>query len=147
MNKDDVLNNWTNWVRNVKAQDVLQRLAGMWRQIESAGPLRTCTRKIRLSWELVRDSLSGRYTELSKGDLALMVAALGYLVLTVDIVPDFIPVVGLLDDCAVLGWVFTRFRDELARYEAFREAEGETVEAEVVFPDGTGEFDNLSHGE
>lgn len=146
MNKDDVLNNWMNWVRNVKAQDVVRRLAGMWRQIESSGPLCAFARKIRLSWELVRDALSGRYTELSKGDLALMVAALGYLVLTVDIVPDFIPVVGLLDDCAVLGWLFTRFRDELKRYEAFRTARGEAIEAEVV-SDGTGEFDNLSHGE
>ena len=146
MNKDEVLNGWMNWVRNVKPREVLQGLADMWRQIETSGPLKKLVRKIRLSWNMVQDSLSGRYRGLSKGDLALIVAALAYLVLAVDIVPDFIPVVGLLDDCAVLSWVFTRFAEELKRYEAFVEVHGEVVEAEIV-ADGTGEFDNLSHGE
>ena len=146
MNKDEVLDGWMNWVRNVKPREVLQGLADMWRQIETSGPLRKLVRKIRLSWNMVQDSLSGRYRGLSKGDLALIVAALAYLVLAVDIVPDFIPVVGLLDDCAVLSWVFTRFAEELKRYEAFVEVHGEVVEAKIV-PDGTGEFDNLSHGE
>ena len=146
MNKDDVLNGWMNWVRNAKPRDVLQGLAGMWRQIESAGPLKQLVRKIRLSWDMVRDALSGRYKGLSKGDLTLIAGALAYLVLAVDIVPDFIPVVGLLDDCAVLSWVFKRFAEELKRYEAFVAVHGEAVEAEIV-SDGTGEFDNLSHGE
>ena len=148
MNKDDILNNWMDWVKGVKPQDVLGRLSKMWRQIESTVPLRRFTRKIRLAWGLVKDTLSGEYKGLSKADLLLIVAALAYLLLVVDIVPDFIPVLGWMDDCVVLGWVFKRVSAELVRYEAFLHQRGETVEAEVVeeaAPDG--EFENLSHGE
>lgn len=148
MNKDDILNNWMTWVKGVKPQDVLQRLSKMWRQIESTVPLRRFTRKIRLAWGLVKDTLSGRYRGLSKADLLLIVAALAYLLLVVDIVPDFIPVLGWMDDCVVLGWVFKRVSAELVRYEAFLHRNGETVEAEIVEEaDPAGEFENLSHGE
>lgn len=148
MNKDDVLNSWMNWVKGANPQMVLNSLAKMWRRIESAGPLRRFTWKIRLAWGLVRDTVSGEYRELSKADMLLIVAALAYLVLVVDIVPDFIPVMGLLDDCVVLSWLFGRFAKELERYEAFLRDKSRPIEAEFVEEaDVAGEFDNLSHGE
>lgn len=153
MNKDDVLNGWMNWVKGVKPEAVLKRLSEMWRQIESTAPLKRFVRKIRLAWWMVRDTLSGDYKGLSKADLLLIVAALAYLVLVVDIVPDFIPVLGWMDDCVVLGWVFRRVSAELARYEAYRRKTAGSIEAECVEADAEdadafdGEFDNLSHGE
>jgi uncharacterized membrane protein YkvA (DUF1232 family) len=41
-------------------------------------------------------------------DKALLVALLGYLALPFDLVPDFIPVAGQLDDLLVVGWVLRR---------------------------------------
>ena len=49
---------------------------------------------LRLAWRLARDPL------LSKARRATVVAAAGYLVSPVDLVPGFIPVVGQLDDIA-----------------------------------------------
>lgn len=153
MNKDDVLNNWMKWVKGAKPRVVLARLSKMWHRIDSAGPLKRIAWKIRLAWGLVRDTLSGEYKGLPKRDLLLIVAALAYLALVVDIVPDFIPVLGWMDDCVVLTWVFTRLSSELKRYEAFRRKKGDTVEAECTDAaeeaedSFDGEFDNLSHGE
>lgn len=67
--------------------------------------------------------------------------------------PDFIPVLGWMDDCVVLGWVFRRVSAELARYEAYCRKTAGSIEAECVEADAEdadafdGEFDNLSHGE
>jgi uncharacterized membrane protein YkvA (DUF1232 family) len=49
---------------------------------------------LRLAWRLARDPL------ISKARRATVVAAAGYLVSPVDLVPGFIPVVGQLDDIA-----------------------------------------------
>lgn len=146
MNKDDILNSWRDWVKGARPQEVLTRLSKMWRQIEGAGPLKRFAWKIRLAWGLVRDTLSGEYEGLPKTDLLLIVGALAYLVLVVDIVPDFIPVLGWMDDCVVLAWVFARISDELDRYEAFLRKKGGVVEAECS-ENPVGTFGNLPRGE
>jgi uncharacterized membrane protein YkvA (DUF1232 family) len=44
---------------------------------------------------------------LSAKDKAKIVAALAYLILPVDLIPDAIPVVGVIDDAAIL-WAVLR---------------------------------------
>jgi uncharacterized membrane protein YkvA (DUF1232 family) len=47
-------------------------------------------------------------SRVSRRHKALLVALLGYLALPFDLVPDFIPVAGQLDDVLVVGWVLRR---------------------------------------
>ena len=60
-----------------------------------AETLRRLPAYLRLSWRLARDPL------ISKARRATVVAAAGYLVSPVDLVPGFIPVLGQLDDILV----------------------------------------------
>lgn len=70
---------------------------------------------------MVRATLSGDYVGVSKGRLALMVAATGYLIAPIDVLPElFLPVLGLADDALVLSWLATRLVEET---EAFLEWE------------------------
>ena len=71
--------------------------------------------------DMLRLKMAGDYRELSAGSLVLITAGLVYLAVPVDSVPDAIPVVGLLDDVMVLGWVGTALRDEIARFRVWRE--------------------------
>ena len=41
-------------------------------------------------------------------DKTIIIGALGYLISPLDLIPDFIPVVGLLDDISVLAWAAYR---------------------------------------
>ena len=61
------------------------------------------------------------YPGLSRGTIVLIVGGLLYFVSPIDAIVDVIPVLGLVDDAAVLAWVFRQVRWEL---EAFREWEG-----------------------
>ena len=53
-------------------------------------------------FRMTNSSISGEYKGLSKQTLACMIGALLYCVSPIDVVPDAIPVVGLLDDAFVL---------------------------------------------
>jgi uncharacterized membrane protein YkvA (DUF1232 family) len=61
-----------------------------------AATVRRLPRYAKLAWRLGRDPL------LSRARRAAVIAAAGYLVSPVDAVPDVIPVVGQLDDIAVV---------------------------------------------
>lgn len=55
---------------------------------------------------LVSSALSGRYTGVSAGRLAMMAAAVAYVVSPVDLVPEgALLFFGVLDDAMVLSWL------------------------------------------
>lgn len=43
---------------------------------------------------------------VSKGDKGKIWGALGYFILPIDLIPDFLPVAGYTDDLAALAWAF-----------------------------------------
>ena len=47
---------------------------------------------------------------------------LGYLLMPIDLVPDFIPVIGYADDAALLALVLTRISGDLERFRAWEES-------------------------
>ena len=46
--------------------------------------------------------------DLSLGDRAIVIGALGYFISPLDIIPDCIPVIGLLDDFSIMAWACKR---------------------------------------
>jgi len=41
------------------------------------------------------------------------------LCLPVDLIPDFIPLVGFIDDAFVIGWTIKNISEELEKYKKF----------------------------
>lgn len=70
--------------------------------------------------EMVQARLAGRYQRLSTRSVALIAAGLIYFVVPSDSIPDVLPVVGLLDDVTVLGWVGSAVAREIEHYKAWR---------------------------
>ena len=85
---------------------------------------------LRLLQELLVAWVRGEYRGLSRQALLSVVAAPVKFLSPVDIVPDFIFGVGLLDDLAVLAWVVRRWQAELDAFKVWRDAQGvETQQA------------------
>lgn len=67
---------------------------------------------VRLLFRMVRDR-SFHMTWASRGTI---LAALLYFVIPTDATPDYIPVIGYLDDTVVVGLVIRRLAREIQRY-------------------------------
>ena len=79
---------------------------------------------------MIRSYMAKEYTEVSYKVIATMVGALVYMLKGKDLIPDKIPVIGAIDDLAVLGLALQLNAPELEAYRAWRENKGNVVEAE-----------------
>lgn len=73
---------------------------------------------------LVRATVRGEYHGTSAGRLALMLAAAGYVVSPVDLMPEgLLGVFGLADDAMVLSWLATRLVEETEQFLEWERAQ------------------------
>ncbi len=91
--------NWLNRFSNSLNGEAINSLTTMFRMISA--------------W------LSGKYTDISNSTLMTIVLALLYFVSPIDLIPDFIPVVGFLDDIFMIGFSVNRIASELNKYRFF----------------------------
>jgi uncharacterized membrane protein YkvA (DUF1232 family) len=116
MDIDKIINSYQPFVKGKKPEDVAQSKDETMKKIANTSVLAGLLENIRMSYDMVSDSVTGKYKGVSKGTLALLAGGLSYLALPLDLVPDFIPVAGWMDDAALLGWIFTRCADEFKKY-------------------------------
>ena len=57
--------------------------------------------------------------KISNKTKLIIAGTLAYVVLPIDVIPDFIPVVGWLDDAFVLGLAMTTLSDEIEKFKKF----------------------------
>jgi uncharacterized membrane protein YkvA (DUF1232 family) len=63
--------------------------------------------------------MKGDYRNISTKSIIAVVAALIYFVNPLDLIPDFIPVIGQLDDIFVLGYLIKTLNKEIERFMAW----------------------------
>ena len=75
--------------------------------------LRHYWQDIKTSFALLKDWYMGNYTKIPFRMVASIAGAMLYLVSPLDVVPDWVPFGGLLDDALVLAAIFTFSRSDL----------------------------------
>ncbi|TDO08689.1 MULTISPECIES: YkvA family protein [Halomonas] len=78
-------------------------------------------RALRLFLPMTRDVIWRRYRPVPWGAFLWMLAALAYLISPLDLIPDMLVLLGLVDDVVIVGWLLTRVDRHLAGYRAWRE--------------------------
>ncbi|MDN5795253.1 MAG: DUF1232 domain-containing protein [Intrasporangium sp.] len=89
----------------------------------SGGP--TLVERANAVPRLVRATATGRYLGVPAARLALVVAAVAYVLSPVDLLPELVlPVVGLADDALVVSWAVRTFLEETDRFLAWELGQG-----------------------
>lgn len=69
---------------------------------------------------MIRNYVRKEYTEIPIRSIISMISALIYFVSPVDIIPDFLPVVGYLDDAAVVAACIKLVKSDIDDYKQWR---------------------------
>ena len=78
----------------------------------------------KLFFQMLKDYFSGRYKELPVGTITAIIGSLAYVFCPVDLIPDFIPFIGYLDDAAVFAACIKLTKYDTQQYKAYREKDG-----------------------
>ena len=76
----------------------------------------------KVLWQMIRATLSGHY-KMSFLTLAIAVLAIAYIIFPFDLIPDYIPVVGRIDDGLVFYLLLRRLLKETQRFNRFKAME------------------------
>ena len=76
-------------------------------------------------FELLRDRVTGRYKEIPWRTIAALTGALIYALSPIDLLLDFIPGIGFLDDAIVIGLAVKLAQPDLDKYREWKVASNE----------------------
>ena len=85
-------------------------------------PLLKMWNDIKLMLELLKAYIKGEYRETPWDTIAAIAGAIIYFVSPIDVIPDFIPVVGYLDDAAIIGLALNFASSDLKKFEEWKMA-------------------------
>ncbi len=114
-----ILNSYKAHVKDAQPEDVVREKDDTLNKIGNVSALAGLLDNIRVAYDMISDTITGKYKGIAKSTLTLLVGGLAYLALPLDLVPDFIPVAGWMDDATVLAWIFKRCNDEIQQYRDF----------------------------
>lgn len=81
-------------------------------------------------FSLLKDWMAGRYPAVPWTVIATLVGALLYVLSPLDLIPDFIPVVGFTDDAGVFAVALSFAGADLEKYREWKRQRAETIDAE-----------------
>ena len=90
------------------------------KKVRESGPLRRYIEDVKLLLSLVKVYWSGNYKEIPYWAIGATVFVLLYVLSPIDLIPDFIPVIGLVDDAAVVALCLYMIEQELHDYSEWK---------------------------
>lgn len=111
---DEVFKN-SAWKAQAEQPGVIEQIGHKWNEIVSTKgqALKTYLGDLQLAYTMLRDP----QFPLEKGKKITLIIALLYIVSPIDLIPDAIPFVGMLDDVMVAGYAIKEVAEELERYK------------------------------
>lgn len=90
-------------------------------QLENGRGLEGYTSNLLLLMSLVKDYYQGNYRNIPYKTISAGVVGLLYVINPIDIVPDFIPFIGQVDDALVLKFCLKLMEKDLAKYKTWKD--------------------------
>jgi uncharacterized membrane protein YkvA (DUF1232 family) len=84
------------------------------------GPIAEVWDKIMLFIDIIKSFLNGEYKEIPIGSILMIMIGLVYFVIPTDIIPDWLAVLGQIDDATVLGFIVKQISSDLDKYSLWK---------------------------
>ena len=84
------------------------------------GTLKKYWDDIKNLYELVKDYFAGNYRDVSAMSITTVIGTLVYIFSPLDLCPDFIPVIGLIDDAICLRFCLSTVHNEIEKYKIWK---------------------------
>ena len=78
---------------------------------------------VKLFFCMLKDFFTRKYTNVPVGTIMTIAGTLLYVFLPVDIMPDFIPGIGYLDDGAMIALCLKMLNSDLTKYKEWKETQ------------------------
>jgi len=116
-----------DWVfkksKGISAKDIkkaLSSLTAIYDKIKDDNNFKDLINEIKSVVPMVKDYFSGSYKEVPMKTIGAIVFALLYTLSPIDLIPDFIPAFGLMDDAAVWVYVLKFAHADLTSYKKWK---------------------------
>ena len=110
----------------VTAKDIQtadERSEDIKKKFSARGPLKRFVEDGKVLAALVRDWRTGKYRQALYGTIAAVVFGLIYVFNPLDLVPDVLPLIGAVDDAAVIGALLMLVERDLKKYRSWKEGQ------------------------
>jgi len=104
-----------------KAGDTIKEALG--KAITNKSDLEGVWAKMLLLFAVAKDYVNGDYTEIPKRSIVAILGGLIYFLSPIDVVPDFVPVLGFIDDVFILNLVYKQVIKDLERYKIWKDSQ------------------------
>ncbi len=120
------------YARNSKSlssliQDVVSKSGGL-----SGANFKLVRDELALLTRMLKAYATGDYRDIPWKTLVSIVAVLIYFVSPIDFIPDFLPVVGISDDIALVLWLVSSIRKDLDKFRQWESSRIQVVEPVVA---------------
>ncbi|WOK05116.1 YkvA family protein [Imperialibacter roseus] len=72
--------------------------------------------RIKVISRMVKNYISGNYRVMPWKSIVLLVAGLIYFITPIDLIPDFIPALGLIDDISMIAFIYRSLKQDIDEY-------------------------------
>ena len=108
---------------NEKVKGLISEVKDKVEEINSDSDERTTfIYQLQVIIRMVRAHINGSYKAFSATTILTLVFALVYFITPIDLIPDFIPALGLTDDISLVYFVFKSLADDIAKFRVWEEA-------------------------
>ena len=110
--KDDILDSYLEYL--IHEEEKLQE------KLKDSSHLERFAKDLMLFMSLIKDYYKGNYRDIPYKTISAGVVGLLYTLNPIDIIPDFIPFIGHIDDALVLTFCLKLIEKDLQKYQTWK---------------------------
>ncbi|MCG8554243.1 MAG: DUF1232 domain-containing protein [Proteobacteria bacterium] len=108
-------------IRSEDLERILERKQELQNKLEHVpGKFGQLVNQVKLLFEMIKDYWQGNYSTVPWTSIAMAAGALLYFLAPIDLMPDFFPGVGYVDDALVVALAINALQEDLRAYCAFK---------------------------